>query len=234
MRRLPIVALVVLSIGPVVLAPAAQASEYLCNGKAETCKILGSNLAAFTLEDRGLPAAVECPVEAVKSEGTAGPGAGAEITSVAFTVASCVPAAKALNLKQENETNACEDVLNVRPLNLPWKIPISEGMSNDWFVLIESGGKGQPGYEIECEIDELHFDDACLSAVGNDLLVLTENLAAEGTEPALLTTIFPGSVILAPAEAAKCSLGGAEQGFVSGEILLAAWTGTAFESLAIN
>jgi len=230
MTRLLAVSLPIILLNVVAFAAVAQASEYLCNGKAEKCTVLGFNLQVFVIEDRGVPAAIECPVEGVKTEGSMGPGATGEMTGVSFT--GCVAAAKALNLKEEEKANGCGKVLSVKADNLPWKTPISEGASNNWWVLIEKGASAQPGFEIECETAGLKIKDTCTSGT-EDLLVLVEDLAAEGSEPALLTVIF-STTLLSAAEAGKCSLGGAEQGFSRGELLGEGWTGTAAEALAIN
>jgi hypothetical protein len=231
MKKLILGLLAVMSLGVVAFAATAQASEYLCNGKAEACKVLGFNLAAFVLEDRGVPASVSCPIEGVKSEGSVS-GSTGEVT--AATLAGCTPSATALNLKEEAVTNGCGTVNSVEAIDLPWKTPISEGASNDWWILIEKGTTTQPGYAITCTTGGIKITDKCTtSASGEDLLVLSEDLAAEGSEPALLTTIFSTSLLKAN-EAATCSLGGVEQGFTSGEILEEGWTGTAAEALAIN
>ena len=231
MMRLLMLSLLTVLLGVVAFAATAQASEYLCNGKAEACKVLGFNLQIYIFEDRGVPASMECPVEGVKTEGSVS-GSTGEITAVAMT--GCTPSAKALNLKEEAVTNGCGTVNSVEALDLPWKTPISEGASNDWWILIEKGTTTQPGYAITCITGGIKITDKCTnSATGEDLLVLSEDLAAEGTEPALLTTIF-STTLLKANEAATCSLGGVEQGFTSGEILEEGWTGTAAEALAIN
>ena len=232
MRRVAIGALVVLALGLLSAAGSAQAMEWLCDGVAGKCKVKGENLEVVVFEDRGVPAAVECRVGAVKSEGTAGSGVVDETTKVEVedggAAPACTPSAKALNLKQEAETNGCGKVVSVSGVDLPWKTEIAEKEGEStWWDLISAGGARQPGYELVCETSGIKITDTCTSNSEHAPLVLLEN----GSEASV--SAFFVAVPLEATQAATCTIGGKEQGFVIGEILL--WdTGAGSEVLPLE
>jgi len=228
MRKLIVGLLGVLSLGVLLAGTAASASavEWLCGNEAVltagNCKTTTVNLEVLLLEDRGVPASVECPVEGVKSVGTVGPGAADETTEVTFT--GCKPAAKALNLKEEEKTNGCT-TLDKQPqaVNTPWKTTVGEEEAGPlWWDRITSATK-TPGYKITCTTLGIEVADTCegQTAEANITMVLIENLS-EAESGILLVGVFFTGDGLSPAGAAKCSVGGNEQGFVTGEQLLTA------------
>ncbi len=227
MKKL-IVALLALSAFAAVAASGASGLEWLCNGKAltgtEKCLVVSENLEELRLEDMNniAPASVTCKVGSVLDEGWVGPGALDETTLVEFMspATECKPSASAENLKGEHVANKCEKVLTVVALNLPWKSEIAEKEgTNNWWVTILTGGNGEPGYLVECDVLGAPTDDTCLTnGVTNSVLVLAENLV-EGA--LLLVSIFFNLNPLSAAQAAKCSATGtAEEGLVIGESLI--------------
>jgi hypothetical protein len=237
MRRLVVGLFAVLSLGVLAFAASAQANEWLCNGKAEQCKVLGENLETLVLEDMGLSASISCQPGVVKGEGTAGPGATGETTVVSAEGEGkepfCKPSAKAENLKNEEVANAVEKVEKVSAVNLPWKGEIAESEEGLWWglALRKEAGK-EPGYELKVKSGGLTVTDVC--TMGSETpLGLIENLAAEpGGVP--LVSAFAVKALLNATEAGTCSLGGKENGLVVGETLLAGWTGTALTTLSVN
>jgi hypothetical protein len=214
---LAVLALAIMAVG----AGSASAVEWLCGGVAKSkCKVDSENLTALVLEDMGANSAVECEPGAVTDEGTAGPGAVDETIGVNFTVSKCKPAAKAENLSKEKVANLCEKVEAMAPVDLPWKTEIEE---SNW-DLISQNGKGQPGYLVECKTIIGKVDDVCTTKEeATRALVELVNLAAEGAEPKLVDGIFLENPLVA-SQAATCTVGGAENGLVKGEILFAALT----------
>jgi hypothetical protein len=208
-------------------ATSASAAEWLCEGKtiATACKVVTENLEALVLEDMGVPSGVECAAGSVTGAGTVGPGVADETTAVTFIAASCKPTAKAENLKGESVANACESVASApAALDLPWK---TEGVSEaagaeKWDLISEKGTGGQPGYLVECKTKLGTVDDVCKTKeAATSALIELKNLAAEGAEPALVTGVFLKNPLEAK-QAAKCSVGGEEDGLVIGEVLFAA------------
>jgi hypothetical protein len=113
-------------LAAVAIASSALATTavWLDDGQTATSKVsvVSSNLGAFKVEDMGTSAAaVECASQTVDGEGWAGPGSEDEITQVTFveSAKNCKPTAKALNLKNEEVTNACEKVEEVSAVDLP-------------------------------------------------------------------------------------------------------------------
>jgi hypothetical protein len=212
-------------------AATSSAAEWLCNLEAIKCEVNSLNLEPMLLEDMGVPAAVECPAETVESTGTVGTGAADETKTVTFGT-TCKPAATATNLKGELVENQCLTVDTLTALDLPWKTEGVDEGAEKW-DLIKSGTGGTPGYLIECVTVLGLVDDSCVSSTeANSVLVLLENLKAEGSEPTLVTVKF-NKKLLAAAEAAKCTFG-AEDGLVIGEQLLEALIGGVAKSLEFD
>jgi hypothetical protein len=240
MKKIMLVVFAVAAFGSVVTAAAfATGPEWLCNGAAITgtgnnrCLVNSENLEAFTLEDMGLPGRVECPSGAITDEGWVGPGAADEVTSVSFT--GCTAPAKAENLSSVEVTNGCENVEEVKAVNLPWTTKIeAKDAANDWLVAInkKTGAGSEPGYAIKCKVAGISKKDTC-EISGAEPLVLAENLAGNSTELPLVTIQFL-KVLTVAAEAAKCSTGGLENGLAFGEQLLEALSGTTQVSLEIS
>jgi len=237
MRKLIVGLLGVLSLGVLLAGTAASASavEWLCGNEAVltagNCKTTTVNLEVLLLEDRGVPASIECPVEGVTSAGTVGPGAADETTSVTFT--GCKPAAKALNLKEEEKANSCGTLVGQpKAVDLPWKTTVGEEEAGPlWWDTITSAS----GYLIVCETLGIKVEDECLgqTAEANRPMVLIENLS-EAESGILLVGVFFTGDGLSPAGAAKCSVGGNEQGFVTGEQLLTATINGKAASLEVS
>jgi hypothetical protein len=245
LRKLVMLFVAVAALGAlVVAATSAQAAfEWLCNGKtvgSERCLVVSENLEVLVLEDMSIPAAVECAVGSVLDEGWVGPGNEDETTFVEFMIpaTNCKPAAKALDLNNEELANACEKVKNVEAVNLPWLTLVeeltTEGSVDSYWDLIEENGKGQPGYLVECTVAGLNVDDICLTEAASTALVLLLNLPAEGSEPALVSVYFLENPLMAN-EAATCSVKKEkESGLVKGEVLLEAIEGGKAVSLEVN
>jgi hypothetical protein len=92
-------------------ATSASALEWLCNAVAKSkCKVDGVNLEVLLFEDSGVPAAMECPVEAITTTGTVGEGVADETLTTAFKSELCKAAAKAFNLEDKEVANGCSAV----------------------------------------------------------------------------------------------------------------------------
>src|ERR1700678_575652 len=230
MRKVLIGLLAVVPIAMLAFAAtSASAFEWLCGGQAiltsGNCKVLSVNLSTFILNDRGVPATVECPAESITDEGSITGATTATTTSVSFLIGGttgCLAAATALNLKEEAKTNGCEEIEKLTILNLPWTNTISEEESGLWWILVSS----KPGYLTTCKAAGLKgIADECVSEESHTPLVLGENLTEtetiEGVAGILLFDIFfVNPPLEGEAEFAKCSIGGAKQGVVEGEQLL--------------
>jgi hypothetical protein len=224
-------------LGVMGVSAFADNTVWLCAGTdilsvSARCLILSENLEVVVLEDRGVgaEAAVECAVGSILDEGWVGPGSEDETTRVEFVSApiNCKPAANALNLAETAVANKCLKVLSVGAVNLPWGtlIELINGVAWDTLKPLRNG---QPGFLVECEVEEagirLKVHDLCDSVAGTEMLVVLDNLPAEGAEAALVDVLFPktkAELLKGEKEFLKCVLGGPEAGIVSGEILLAA------------
>ncbi|HTU78154.1 MAG TPA: trypsin-like peptidase domain-containing protein [Solirubrobacteraceae bacterium] len=215
---------------------------WLCNGAEITgtgtnrCLTNAEGEGKFTLEDMKEEAAVECEGSDVTSEGWVGPGSEDETTAVTFKESSkdCKPAAKALNEEGKEVTNKCEEVKEVKAVDLSWTtlLEVLAGKNED---KIKEATKGQPGYTVRCKVSILEVSDECKAkeAADNER-VEVENLLGTSTEPPLVTVTFPEETER-KAEWADCSLGGAESGLVRGKVLVAALnSGGALESLEVS
>lgn len=184
------------------------------------CLTDSENLEVTFFEDRGAVVAsrVECAVGSVTDEGWVGPGSEDETTLVTVVSTSCKNAAKALNLKEEEVTNKCATFEKIKVVGLPWKTLIELVGGVAWDKLLTTTA----GYAITCT----GVTDTCTNA--NEASVRLTNLALEGAEFPLVDATFPLKATETrkgdSSEYAKCSLGGAEEGVVRGEILLAALT----------
>ena len=128
---------------------------------------------------------VECESTA---EGTASIVGGGKVTS--WTVSKCVA------------VKGCEkniQDLTLRPLNLPWatEVVTVEGHERE---LIVNGGKGNPGFDLECKILGGKVDDECT-----------------GTLTTAVSNVTGGvSAVFNAAEKLTCHWGGANSGSVEG------------------
>jgi len=246
MRKVLIGLLAVVPIAMLAFAAtSASAFEWLCGGQAiltsGNCKVLSVNLTTFLLNDRGVPAEVECPPESVTDEGSITGATTGTTTAVAFTVGStgCKKSAKALNLKEEEKTNGCEELESITTVNLPWTGTISEEESGLWWILVVSGTKA-PGYATKCKAAGLKgITDTCEAESAHAPLVLGENLSEtetiEGVAGILLFDIFfVNPPLEGEPEFANCSIGGTHQGIVEGEQLLWGQIGGKAASLEIS
>jgi hypothetical protein len=230
----------VLAVGAMaVVAVTASAAEeealWLCASEpvpnAKECFALSENLETLLLEDRNLGAAVECAPGSVTSGGWVGPGPADETTKVEFASGGCKKAAVALNLKEESVTNACGTFESVKAAGLPWTslLELVGGVLYDTIL----PGSGGAAYADKCT----GVTDTCETTVTNETLVLGVNLTElEGTL-LLFTILFPSKaseLLNGEKEFAKCSLGGAESGVVSGENLFTAVRGGVAVSLEVS
>jgi hypothetical protein len=250
MKKLLVGLLGVLSLGIMFSGSvvSASASEWLCAGQAiltvGNCLGLTTNLEVLLLEDMGEPASAECAVGVVTSEGVLGSTlagalnvAAATTTAVTFTgkgaEPNCKPAAKAVNLKNEEKANLLEKVTEVTAVGLPWESKIEEEEAGPlWWVLIITK---TAGYKIVGKVAGLTVTDTCTAEKATETpLVLAENLP-ETEESLLLVSLFFVAGLLSEAEAATCkpSIGGEnkEDGLVIGENLL---TGQIMEAGGTN
>ena len=122
-------------------------------------------------------------------------------------------------------------------MNLPWGSKIeeltTEGSEDSYWDLITPKPK-EPGYLVECVVGGLKIDDVCETASeATTVLVLMLNLPEE-EEKLLLVSVFFLKNPLNVNEAAKCSVGGEENGLAIGEVLLIGMRGAANVSLEIN
>jgi len=236
-----VLALSVTSIAAMMPAAAsALTTQWLCAEKvvpkAEECFINSENLEIFLLQDRNADAQVECPVGDITDEGWVGPGAEDRTTKVTFK--SCVGSAKAENLKEEEVANDCKaEAATVSALNLPWKTKIEVVGGVNYDTITPVSGTKQPGYETTCKTALGSVTDKCEGSEAHPVLVRLDNLALEGTEFPLVDVLFPAKkseLLEGEKEFAKCTIGGAESGFVLGEQLLAALIGGAFVTLEVS
>jgi hypothetical protein len=207
MRRLHIVGralLALLSIGAIAGASSALAltSGWLVDGSlTESTKVLSEG--TVLLEDMGIPAAFECPGEGT---GSVGPGTEAQITTVTFNLAGC---------KLDPGTNGCTAIDNVAAVNLPWLTELTLGKNaagEEVFLdLILNGGKGTPGYLVECVTALGLINDVCTNELGSADIDNT----TEGDVLALL----PENVV-ATSEQGNCSIGGNEKALLVGTTLV--------------
>jgi len=236
-----LLAVLAFTVTAALAAGTASAEEplWLCASesvtKANECLSLSANLETLILEDMGVPARVECAVEAVTSEGWVGPGAEDEITNVTFVQAACVKAAKAENLKFEEVANACEKVEKVAAVDLPWKtLLVKNGAAFEDEIL--TSGAGEPGYLVECKVAGLNVDDTCLSRAGHPPTVVVENLSEEESGRLLVTTLFLKNPARGEETWAKCKslVTDENDGLVIGENLLTAVRGGVAVSLEVS
>jgi len=219
MRKLHILGVAMFAVFAFAAVAASSASAlssvWLVNGAlAPLTLVTSESLGVVLLEDMGsTPAMVNC--EEVLNEGWVGPGSEDEVTSVVFMKACAVPA-KAENLENKEVTNNCKSgtEATVVALNLPWNtlIVLSAGVFLD---ALTAGGNG-PGYKVECtNILGGKSTDECTTQKG------TTELTNEGEN---VLSVFPAAP--APSEFANCSIGGKEQGLVSGDVDLFAPAGS--------
>jgi hypothetical protein len=217
---------------------------WLCKGKQvfgtgnSRCLTNSENEGKFILEDRGSGAgSVQCEGTAtILNEGWVGPGSEDETTLVEFIApkTNCKPSPKSetLNLSEAEVTNVCETVENVEAKNLPWKsLLFLEGTAS--VDKVGPGTGGEPGYAIVCLVAGLKKTDTCTTTAAHPVIVNAENLTGSATEKPLVTITFPEKP-KHPEEAATCSLGGAEQGFVRGKVLLEGLEGGSQVSLELS
>jgi hypothetical protein len=143
--------------------------------------------------------AVECYGEAV---GDVGPGQYGRIQSVPVEAKNC------------HAVKVCENVEEVKARNLPWQIEIYE-TENTVLGRLENAGNGEPGWEVKCKAPILgSTTDECLAEAGNPETLLFENKNTGGETPLLVLATFEH------ARKAKCSLGGAKSGEVTGSLAI--------------
>ncbi|HTU78153.1 MAG TPA: hypothetical protein VMF09_05270 [Solirubrobacteraceae bacterium] len=217
-----------------------QEGVWLCGEEevttAKTCLVDGEGEGSITFEDMKEEAAVECPGADVTSEGWVGPGSEDETTAVTFKESSknCRPSAKALNEAGESVANKCEEVKEVKTVDLGWStlLEVVAGKNKD---KIKEITKGQPGYTVKCKTSIIEISDECKAKeAAGDERVEVENLLGTSTEPPLVTVTYPEEPER-KAEWADCSLGGAESGLVRGKVLLAALSsGGTLETLELS
>jgi hypothetical protein len=95
----------------------------------------------------------------------------------------------------------------VKPVNLPWRTELLEPGVNVYVLHILKIAAGNPGWEAECTVLGVKITDVCTAA---DRLVALFPLADGLVEGEFKEELEE------PAEAANCTIGGAQQGLVAG------------------
>lgn len=226
-------------------AGTSSAFEWLCGGvavaKKGDCLFRGVNNTAFVLEERGAEYAIECGIEKITIEGTVGPGAADETTTMSVLESgkepNCKPPAKALNLEGKEVTNACNKIVSFVAVDTPWLTTIQEeGAGPVWWDLIDTGNASGAGWETKCLTlgGSTEFRDVCISGTmaesgsGEAVLVLLENLIGG------LVGMFYNELPLFTAQINNCSLGSLQSGFDKGEFLLTGESGAKEVTLSIG
>lgn len=128
-----------------------------------------------------------------------------------------------LDVQEEAVASSCKTLAGTcggplaKALNLPWTTEIVL-VGGEFRDLVTGGTGGEPGYEVTCFSI---FHDACLGKTSTGL----ENMPSE--VPPDVLSIFSATL----SEAGNCTLGGAGEGLVVGEILIQALEGL---SLAVS
>jgi hypothetical protein len=131
------------------------------------------------------------------NEGSVGPGKFSKTTAITTTSCTLIKA------------GGCESILKVAARNLPWQGELIE-TEKEVRNVIKEGTGGNPGWETECETLEGKKKDECTSEEGKEEIVNVENKTT-GT----LLLVLLGFV---PRRHGKCSMGGKEEGEVSGSV----------------
>ncbi len=221
-----VLALTVITSAIASPALGAETASWLVNGAVPLVaeQVLSVGVGALVLQDMGVPAAVECTGADLVGEGTVGPGSDDTSSSgtAIETSKDCKPSAKAENLKGEEVANACESVKNVEAIDLPWlsELLLGENAKKESVFLdrLSSDGQGEPAVLTECKTALGTVDDTC-TEVSAGSTVEVKNESSD------VNVIFPKELAKA-SEAAKCSVGGAENGLVVGEVLVEVHGGT--------
>lgn len=125
-------------LGPDGTFTAAQ-TEWRLGGSALGEPAASSWTGTVKLSDEAAPhSTVECKDSA---SGTAGAGAAGEVTSL--TVSSCVTV-------EEASTSCKNGTIEVKAVNLPWHAEVVT-VTGTTHVTLSNGGKGTPGFKMECE-----------------------------------------------------------------------------------
>jgi hypothetical protein len=179
------------------VSASAATVEWLAAGKTITAgegPLASETTGSLTLGSTnglgiGIKAAVLCVGVFI---GTVGPGAEdltTEVLNAALTssLLSCV------------SVETCEGNSEVKAVDLPWLTIIKEDSSTEFLDVLESGGKGNPGWEIGCK-----------TALGT--VTETCTAASEGAVINNASPVVEGKFI--KKVVATCTHGGANSGFV--------------------
>jgi hypothetical protein len=129
------------------------------SGKTITVKIAAISI---LLVDNKVPIVgkvkVKCANAGSVGEGLIEPGGKGKILKASYTSPST-------NCSGEEN---CTTVLKVNGVHLPWVTNVIEGPEGKFLTKIESGGSGEPGWEVECEVLGIAENDVCESSSSSE------------------------------------------------------------------
>jgi hypothetical protein len=153
---------------------------------------------SLKLTDTKVPIIGKVSVECFgESTGAVGPGSHGRITKVEISAAHC-----------RNVEN-CEEIKEPEARDLPWQAE-SYQTEGKVFQKLTGAGSGEPGWKVTCKVLGISKSDECLTESSKPESTLLENKSTSGELLVLAT--------LQHARKAKCSVGGAEAGEVSGSL----------------
>jgi hypothetical protein len=141
------------------VSASAATVEWLAGGAPISAALAVETTGSLTLGSTnglglGIKAAILCVGVSI---GTVGPGAEdltTEVLNTALTSStlSCV------------SVETCEGNSELRAVDLPWLTIIKEDSSTEFLDVVESGGKGNPGWEIKCKTALGTVTETCTAA----------------------------------------------------------------------
>ncbi len=195
MQRIKILGLAlvtVCAVSALVSASAFAAPEWLLNGKPITTpfSIKSKSVGSLLLSDLGAPGGGTAITCKGTDKGTVGPGAKDEVTEV--TATGCT----------FEKAGSCESSKSVtaKGVHLPWKTEL-ELVSGELRDMV-TGTSGEPGWAVECTVGGIFkITDECTGLTSTGISNVSGGVDA---------------VFDAKTPFAKCSVGGANAGMVSG------------------
>jgi hypothetical protein len=121
-------------------------------------------------------------------------------------------------LKGESMTSGVTCTLP-EPVNLPWLTQLLQ-IGTEYFDDILNGGKGEPGWHVECTALGVKVSDVCTTETGKPKQI---NLANEEVESLFSET-----------EEANCTVGGVKEGLIFGSLFIDALSASGTELLALT
>ncbi len=111
------------------------------------------------------------------------------------------------------------------PVDLPWLTWLYQESSGEFLGLITSDGKGEPGFQVTCTALGIKVTDTC---TGENLKSTQKN---DGTTEEVEVT---GLETVEKSEEASCTVGGKEEGLISGSGFLTALNAAGTELLGLT